>query len=365
MASPFVAAPISMCDRKKQPSNPTPTSSNLKSTSDEKAVNDAFQAIKNVFNGLPAEEYQFFYFEDPSSFEDLQNKLAGAADLSGFVSNKLRFDWDANTCELVLRTPTVVHDVFTKSVSKLLDQDLTRIANEHEALEQFRNKIIDAGTGDITVKNEDDTLVFSTSPDGQFTYEETHDPPFIFETTYSQTRHEIAAKACKYLSGLPYCTVLICNLSYQSILERKKRNNIFNGSIWLYTSTGPNKAELLFDEEMFEKEGRGVEGNIKIPFALFIPQAERENLPFSAHMAEVCINFADLTGALSTAQNIQHQRDDRRRKRSKSPLQVKKRNGEIIRVGFLTEEDGKICQVTVEEDGKVEQFPKRRKQSTE
>ncbi|KAI0435523.1 hypothetical protein F4803DRAFT_545344 [Xylaria telfairii] len=329
---------------------------------DRKAINDAFQAIKNRFNGLlAAAEDQIFYFEDPSSFGDLQDKLADA-DLSGFVSEKVRFDWDADIGKLVLRMPTTIHEMFTRVVHKLLVRGLDRVVQEYEVLQPFRNKIGDDDAGDITYRdNNTYRLVFNKSPDVQFPYDNYADPPFIVEIAFSQTPKQISEKVYRYLTKLQGCTVLIFNLLYQPYSERKEGKSIYNGYIWLYTSTQPRKAKALVKNIMFQEKGRGVEGNIEIPFTFFIPYAERTNLPANAETANMRLNFADLTPTLSKGLTVQHSRNSCKRKRSLSPIQVDEGDGRMVQVKFTADKDGQVCQMDVEEDGNVEVFAVDRK----
>lgn len=115
-----------------------------------------------------------------------------------------------------------------------------------------------------------------------------------------------------YHHRLPSCTVLAFDLTYASPSEKSEDGHVHNGAFWMGTSTptytdGERYTHLtgLGEAEVFRTAGQAVQGELEIPFELFIPLEERHNLPESAGAASVHISFADLAAFLCQSETQQ------------------------------------------------------------
>ncbi|KAI0444129.1 hypothetical protein F4803DRAFT_512719 [Xylaria telfairii] len=310
------------CDQKKKSTDmPRLPSSELTDRSDNDSASEdntdreviekAIQVIKDTFCWLRTEAYPVFHFENPSSFQSLQARLEkDFVNLSRFFNNCVRFDWNANTCDLLLRLrTTVIHDSFGPLVMQKIEAELLRIA-EDPALLPFHDEIFPAGTASI--KGPD----FSKSPDAQLAYIGARDPPFILEVAYTQEEKVVLKKVVDYYIKIPGCTVLSFDLDYARPLIRNEEKHAHNGAVSLGTSKTEDRdgrrftvQKNLIEEKVFREAGKAIEGTFEIPFPLFIPLEHRQALPESANDASVCIDFADLAKWLSMAEHQQRLRD--------------------------------------------------------
>ncbi|KAJ2998899.1 hypothetical protein NUW58_g178 [Xylaria curta] len=300
------------CDQKKKstdtPRLPSPeltdrsdNDSASEDNTDREVIEKAFQVIKDTFCGLRTEAYPVFHFENPSSFQSLQARLEkDSVNLSRFFKNCVRFDWNANTCDLLLRLmTTVIHDSFGLLVMRKIDAELLCIA-EDPALLPFYDEIFPAGTASI--KGPD----FSKSPDAQLAYIGARHPPFVLEVAYTQEEKAVLKKVVDYYMKIPGCTVLSFDLDYAKPSIRIKENHAHNGAVSLVTSKTEDRdrgrftiIENLIEEKVFREAGKAIEGAFEIPFRLFIPLEHRQDLPESANDASVRIDFAFLAKLLS------------------------------------------------------------------
>ncbi|KAI0410361.1 hypothetical protein F5X98DRAFT_359720 [Xylaria grammica] len=300
------------------------------SKNDRKIIGDAFQAIQAAFYGNPTEAYPSFYFEDPSSFQLLQEQLKDCplVGFSQFVDNELRFDWDASVGALLLRLmPTTIHDTFESLIAETLRERLDDIVAKHPSLKSIRKKIYANPHENITGEG------FSKSPDGQVRHDATDDPLLIFEVAYSEGERKVMEKAKQYLWYLSDCTLLTFDLKYARPGERIEENHVHDAVISLY-QTGPREpkngrsqktVDLVHENRVFRKAGRPVEGKIEISFDRFVPMEERKHLRETA--VNVCIDFADLSRFLQRAEAKQRRQDVRIKPQPESYL-LKRPNGE-------------------------------------
>ncbi|KAI0417665.1 hypothetical protein F5X98DRAFT_137837 [Xylaria grammica] len=251
MASTLTTTLISdySCDRKKQQTE-TPLLSYKHSSSEDSAsedstdhtdretINDAFQAIRASFFGLPTQEaYPAFHFENPSSFQSLQNLLEESVGLSQFVKDKVRLDWNPDTGDLLLRLmPTTVYEYFKVRVTRKIYKQLRRISQDPE-LAPICKQIFEGGEADIIKKGADEGAnEFRKSPDGQFGFEGTKPPPFILEVAYSQKERQVLLKRNEYFRYFPGCTLLTFDLDYAPP-EIRAADHVHSGAVSLASST--------------------------------------------------------------------------------------------------------------------------------
>ncbi|KAI0465726.1 hypothetical protein F4859DRAFT_347199 [Xylaria cf. heliscus] len=285
------------------------------SYADRETINEAFQTIKNIFYGLlPAEPYLIFHFETPSSFQSLRNKLENSAfaGLFEFFEQKLRFDWNADTGDLLLRLMgCFLHDTFMEGVKKMLQAELNRIA-ENPELKETCETIISGGTSMIKIHDG-----LEKSPDGQMGTIDSRTPSLITEVAYSEHGTHVLNKTNEYFHGLYNCTVLAFDIRYAPPPVRGVENYAHRGTVSLSTSEqwddNDGNAHLsihkLVVAEVFRSPGQAIEGKVEIPFPCLVPFEKRKDLPMAAYDPIVCLSFADLADLLSQCEQGQRIRE--------------------------------------------------------
>ena len=281
---------------------------------DDDTIGRAFEVVWSSFCALPTESYPTFHFNNSDSFGLLRERFEGHEGLSQYVDDKVRLDWNADTGDLVLRLmPTFVHDSFQDSVKSVLEAELKRVAKQYPELEPTCRKIIPGGHSSVTQT----THRFNKSPDGQFAFKGVKTSPFIFEVAYSEEEKGLLNKIYEYFLEVPGCTVLSFDLNYAAPSARRVEGYTHGASVSLATSMpdpdpgdpGFVVVEALVEVEIFRQAGQAIQGNLEIPFKLFVPLEQREELPESANNASVCIRFANLARFLSDAEEQQRIRD--------------------------------------------------------
>ncbi|KAI1746446.1 hypothetical protein F4782DRAFT_524458 [Xylaria castorea] len=303
---------------------------------DEVIIERAFDVIWANFCALPTPNYPTFHFKNPSAFEILQTRFDEHVGLSQFVHDKVRLDWNADTCDLILRLmPTFVHDTFQDLVKFALEAELNRVARDYPELEPTRRQITSAGHSSV----EKGAGRFSKSPDGHLAFKGTNSSPFFFEVAYSEAEKVLLNKVYEYFTEVPGCTILTFDLDYAAPSTRRAEGHVHGASVSLATSMpdpeDPDSlaVEELVEAEMFREAGQALEGNLEIPFRLFVPLEQRGDLPPSAAAASVCFSFAELAQFLSDAEELQRIRDvtPEPGKQYKN-INWRKRNGDVTRV---------------------------------
>ncbi|KAI0442068.1 hypothetical protein F4803DRAFT_388252 [Xylaria telfairii] len=277
------------------------------SKKDRKLVKKAFQAIKASFEGESARGYLTFHFESPSSFQSLQERLRNSSNgLSQFVDNKLRLDWNINTCDLLLRLmPTTIHDLFEASVDGAITAKLLAIAKNDSRLKPFVSQIFPGHHSDIQHTDEKGAK-FNRSPDGQFCYKKSPFPLLIFEVAYAQSEKEVLKKAIEYFHNLSDCTLITFDLTYPRSHQNHKRAAT-DGVVSFYMTSELeardgdmcNMVDVEQENAVFQSAGQPMEGKIEIPFSRFVPQEQRHNVPEDA--PNVCFDFSEFSKFLCDA----------------------------------------------------------------
>ncbi|KAI1158794.1 hypothetical protein F5B18DRAFT_656318 [Nemania serpens] len=343
---------------------------------DNETIERAFQTIWDRFCALPTEKYPTFHFREPTSFDILQRQLHEHVGLSGFVEDQVRQDWNADTCDLTLRLmPTFIHDYFQESVTLILAAELDRIARESPELQATRLNILQGGHTDITrkhqfareksssVKGNSSTtrtaVDFQKSPDGQFVFKGAKFPPFIFEIAYSEEEKKIWRKTQEYFSKIPGVTVLSFDLDYASPRMRRADRHTHSACASMATSMRHPEhpttvvVKKLAEAEIFRDAGQVIQGELEIPFTLFVPIEQRDGLPAAAGGACVHLDFVDLD-------RILHDAEEQQRFHDATPT-PEPEAAELIDRIMWEEKDGEVLTTLISEEPKPR--PRRSKRT--
>ncbi|GAW23543.1 hypothetical protein ANO14919_131050 [Xylariales sp. No.14919] len=248
--------------------------------------------------------------------------------------------------------PPFIHEAFKEFVTRELECEMDRIADEYPDLADTRDKIFRLSRTPVR-KHESR---FNLSPDSQLRSEGGFRSHFFIEVGYGEGEGSLLSKTCDYCCAAPGCTVLSFSLDYAAPSTRRTEGYTHGGSFSLDTSIidpeVPNRViiEELVDAERFRGAGAGdaAPQNLEIPFELLVPAWRRGDLPASAAAASVRISVAELAQFLSMTD--EHLRVvDERRQRTPEPGSPGLRNDAFTVVSRTLE-----IKVQIPEDHKVQ-----------
>ncbi|KAI0410646.1 hypothetical protein F5X98DRAFT_381560 [Xylaria grammica] len=237
--------------------------------------------------------------------------------------------------------PPFIHEAFKEFVSRELQGEMDRIADEYPDLADTRHKIFRLSRTPVR-KHESR---FNLSPDSQLRSEDGFRSHFFIEVGYGEGEGSLLSKTCDYCCAAPGCTVLSFSLDYAAPSTRRAEGYTHGGSFSLCTSMvdpeAPNRViiEELMDAERFRGAGAGdaAPQNLEIPFELLVPAGRRGDLPASAAAARARISAAELAQFLSMTDEHLRLVDERRQRTPEpgSPYLLKHPDVALYRVDVL------------------------------
>jgi hypothetical protein len=284
----------------------------------------AYDTIWNKFCGPPTLACPTFHLYDQSSYERLHQKLEQHPGLLEFFKNEVRKDWNAATGKLTLRLmASYLHDVFKESFGIAIQKELDRVARAYPALLSFREKIIPAGHGKVQKgRGKSGLPYFERSPDGQLMYQGAKYPHFLFEVGYSQDERSLRRIVTEYFEEVVETeyTFLTFDIDYAYPPKRKVKGHYHPASVSLWVSEqdfgcGEDYdcdvvVKNLMDTVVFrDKAGNAMQGELVLPFKLFVPAERRGDLPDEALAAAANINipFGRLSELVNSAEQLQRE----------------------------------------------------------
>ncbi|POS73848.1 hypothetical protein DHEL01_v207753 [Diaporthe helianthi] len=282
-------------------------------------IQPVYRAIWNLFCGLPVDAgspspTNPTFLLDQKLYELLFHKLSEHGGLLTFFEDEIRKDWDASTGRLTLRlmAPTHLHGLSQQSLEHAITKELDRVGGK-PSLRPFRAKINSGGHSRIRKKDGGFSRapLFEKSPDGQWLYDSSLHPPFVFEIVYSKGEKSLRKVIQEFFEAMPgkICTILALEIDYDK--SRLAEGYHCAASVSLWTSE-PNEESFdihcLLDAQQFrDSDGNPQPGHVAIPFSSFLPIKERDKLPRAGKgpSAELRISFADLAEFVHLAEKRQ------------------------------------------------------------
>ncbi|KAI0417656.1 hypothetical protein F5X98DRAFT_374541 [Xylaria grammica] len=195
----------------------------------ERAIDQAYEAIWNDFCGLPpSDNVLVFHLGCQRAYEKLHHKLAEKEELLNHYEESLRWDWDEDTGDLILRMgPTTIHETVAGGVVEAIGQELDRITQENPSLAHHRSNFVPTGQ----------------CQDGQLRYKEHPYPSLIVEVAYRQDGKDLRQKVQGVLIRFAgqVRTVLGVDIGYANPKKRKPDTYLHKSSVTLVaiaTATG-------------------------------------------------------------------------------------------------------------------------------
>ncbi|KAH7119556.1 hypothetical protein B0J11DRAFT_63671 [Dendryphion nanum] len=192
---------------------------------------------------------------------EIRRRLDEDDELSRFVENKIRYDYNGETYHLVVRMPTGVHELFIDGVEDAIRSQLKVIRRGSGSEAEFARKVRPARSTEIEVpvENAPSSRKSKYEPDASFWHEDAQYPGVIIEVAYSQKKKRLDRLARDYILGSDASVRVVVGLDIEYSRNELRKATL---SVWrpqlLQGSDGP---ELDAVKEVVDKEFRDENGN--------------------------------------------------------------------------------------------------------
>jgi len=233
-----------------------------------------FKEIKSGYVG-ESQPWKKFQLEQPEEYGEIERLLLADPDdsLWGFVDDKIRYDFDADRNQVVVRMPTPLHELFLKYFELSIKCQLFSFISSttlHKSVVYFAQCIQSTGSYDIffppRTDCDSDTLQKSkNSPDIMFKHKGAKWPSVIIEVSYSTKRKDLPKLADRYILGSTGSVqaVVGIDIEYQrpNQTQVKSREAVF--SVWQpeYVQNNEGDLELIAAQKIKDQPFRDAQGN--------------------------------------------------------------------------------------------------------
>jgi hypothetical protein len=152
-------------------------------------------------------------------FQALQDALEKDERLRAWVTDKLRYDYNPVDRELILRIPSLLHDIFAFRLQEVIARELKALEKQEEVrtvVDSIKVAVTsDLRFGKISEKER-------KSPDGSFRFAGSKYPPLVIEVANSQKSADLPHLAESYVERTKgrTKTVITIDLEYRTPEER-------------------------------------------------------------------------------------------------------------------------------------------------
>ncbi|KAF2799726.1 hypothetical protein K505DRAFT_332307 [Melanomma pulvis-pyrius CBS 109.77] len=245
--SSFVGAPLT----------PPPT--------DKKSFTQAPRVIalfKDIQAGKHLRQHPWVEFQlAHGEYDEIERHLILDDSLSGYVKDKIRYDYCGESHRLVVRMPTIVHEFFIDGVEDRIRSQLKAIRSGSDEAAFFAQKVRTARSTVIysPVNDTPPSAKTKYEPDASFWHDDAEYPGVIIEVAYSQKRKRLSRLAEDYLldSDASVQVVVGLDVEYGKAGSRKATLSIWRTRI-AHTTNGD---ELRVVQETVDEAFRDDQGN--------------------------------------------------------------------------------------------------------
>ncbi|KAF2473708.1 uncharacterized protein BDR25DRAFT_311908 [Lindgomyces ingoldianus] len=208
---------------------------------DEKLFAHAPRVIalfKEIRAGRHAKREPWTEFQlSAGEYDEIERQLEQDEDLSGYVKDKIRYDYSTESDCLVVRIPTAVHELFVARIEDAIFSQLKSIRDGLGAAARFAEKVYPARSTEVhfPVHNTASGRISKHEPDASFSHEDAQYPGVVIEVAYSQKKKRLGRLAEDYLldSDASVRVVVGLDIEYGSRESREAtlsvwRSRIFN-----------------------------------------------------------------------------------------------------------------------------------------
>ncbi|KAK4996010.1 hypothetical protein LTR66_004285 [Elasticomyces elasticus] len=194
-------------------------------------------------------------------YDDIQRQIERDESLHGYIEDKIRYDYDPGSLQLVIRMPTAVHELFVDGVEDAIRSQLKDIREGSGSAAMFARKVQTARSTEIyfPVEGSPSGTKSKHEPDASFWHSDAQYPGVIFEVAYSQKRKNLSRLAEDYLldSDASVQIVVGLDIEYGSTKSRKATLSTWRTQVF-HTGDGD---ELRVVQAVANEVFRDDEGN--------------------------------------------------------------------------------------------------------
>ncbi|KAF2118101.1 hypothetical protein BDV96DRAFT_569234 [Lophiotrema nucula] len=211
-----------------------PPASNKEKPSSSRATFRQANRVVALFKDIKSGQYELqpwtkFQLQ-PGEYDEIERLVLNDTDTSlwGFINNKIRYDFDGDRNQLILRMPTAIHERFVTLVKQDIDAQLKSLATSttlEESVTHFAQRVCNLGSADIKFPNDTSQKPPQNSPDGTYYYRDAKWPGVILEVSYSEKRKDLEKLADRYilLSKANVRVVVGLDIEYQHPKQKKTK----------------------------------------------------------------------------------------------------------------------------------------------
>ncbi|KAF2726979.1 hypothetical protein EJ04DRAFT_539181 [Polyplosphaeria fusca] len=158
--------------------------------------------FKSIQDGRYSQKQSWSEFQlVPGEYDEIERQLERDEALSGYIQDKIRYDYNVETRRLVVRMPSGVHELFIDAVEDAIRSQLKAIRSGSGPEARFAQKVRPARSTEIEFPAEDVQASGRSKyePDASFWHENAQYPGVIVEVAYSQKKKRLDRLAEDYL----------------------------------------------------------------------------------------------------------------------------------------------------------------------
>ncbi|KAF2787667.1 hypothetical protein K505DRAFT_316306 [Melanomma pulvis-pyrius CBS 109.77] len=195
-------------------------------------------------------------------YNEIERRLEQDKVLSGYVQDKIRYDYSGESGCLFVRMPTAVHKLFIARVEDAIFSQLKSIRDGLGAAAAFAQRVYPARSTEIyfPVDNALSSRKLKHEPDASFWHDNAQYPGVVIEVAYSQKKKRLARLAEDYLldSDANIRIVVGLDIEYGKEGSRKATLSVWRTNLF-HTPNGDD--ELRVVQEAADETFRDDQGN--------------------------------------------------------------------------------------------------------
>ncbi|KAK5011711.1 hypothetical protein BJ546DRAFT_690914 [Cryomyces antarcticus] len=197
----------------------------------------------------------------PGEYSEIQSRIERDESLRGYTRDKIRYDYDSRSLQLVVRMPTAVHELFIDGVEDAVRSQLKLIRYGSGGAAMFARRVQAARSTEIHFPVGDSPANTGSKhePDASFWHSNAQYPGIIIEVACSQKRKNLSRLAEDYLldSDASVQVVVGLDIEYGNANSRKATLSTWRTEIF-HTSDGD---ELRVVQPIANEAFRDDQGN--------------------------------------------------------------------------------------------------------
>ncbi|KAF1841541.1 uncharacterized protein K460DRAFT_388461 [Cucurbitaria berberidis CBS 394.84] len=252
--------------------------------------------------------------------------------LSGYVQDKIRYDYDEDQCRLFVRVSTETHERFIDAVEDDIRSQLKKIRNGLGRKAEFAQKVHPVRLTEIRFDASALSSKSKYEPDASFRHEDAQYPGVIIEVAYSQQQGRLGQLSENYILDSDANIRVVVGLDIAYGKESRKATLSIWRSQLFDTTDGPElrAVDVVMDEAFRDDEGNPVDHpGLRLHLSDFTCEGlAREEL--GDEDADICISGIQLCRYIDAAEGKVGRalrteslgNNVKKRKRSETPAEI-------------------------------------------